>query len=134
MSINISVEAHPDYLNVLVTGEYDYKMAVGLFDIVLSACKLNNTSNILVDYRSVKGEPLMTDRYMYASSISDKVKNYIEMGGNKLRFAYLGPQKMIMDDSPANKVFEKHYFIDVLATTSATEAYEWLGVDSNNQE
>ncbi len=128
MSLNISIEARPDYLNVLVTGAYDLEIAVELLGNVLQASIHHKLPKILIDYREVQGIPTyMTEDFIYAVSATQLIQKYIDVTGRPPRMAYLAPNTILEDGEYATKVAAIYGFTNVKRTTDFDEAMDWLG-------
>jgi len=129
MSLNISIDPRPDYLNVLVTGAYDLDIALELLGNVLQASIHHKLPKILIDFRELQGIPAyMTEDFIYADSATQLIQKYIDVTGRPPRMAYLAPKTILEDGKYATKVAAAYGYTDAKRTTDMEEALEWLGV------
>lgn len=46
---------HKDYLEVMVTGQYDHQKALNRFPLVINTCRLLGLNRALVDFTELQG-------------------------------------------------------------------------------
>ena len=129
MSIDISIEIEADYLYVLVNGVHNIDLAVDLLEEVLEASMRHNLPKILIDYRQLQNlSPSLTETYIYAASVAQRIQKHTDTSGQPLRLAYLGPETILKDGEYGVEVAAEYGFYEAKRTTNLDEAFEWLGV------
>jgi hypothetical protein len=130
--MEISVEARPQYLFVVVTGVFELQLALDLLNKVLGESVRRRLLKILIDYRELQGvPPAMTEDFIYAASGAMSVQDYAKIDGKLPRIAYLAPKSVLEDGDFGAEVAALFGFPDAKRTTSVEEALEWLRLEDN---
>ena len=128
MALTISIKPQVEHLLVLVDGIFNLKNSTDNIDQVFDACNKYKMSRVLVDFRSVKGNPSVMDNYDYVVSTAKKQIENISEGGSNVRFAYLGSDSFIFNDSFSESVAANRG-LDLKVTKEINEATKWLGLE-----
>ena len=67
--MNIELVQHEDYLEIMVTGPFDYQKVVDRFPLVITTCRLVGLDKALVDFREVQGDIATTVKMLYTMKI-----------------------------------------------------------------
>lgn len=128
MAFKICQTLRPQYLLVEVFGTYDGSSAVELLPLVLSACRLNATDKVLIDYRRMEDQQTVGDRAAYALEISALYESYLADGGTPLRIAYLGTTSQVGPFDPGS-IIAQQKALPFHSTTNLDDALSWLRVE-----
>ena len=123
MSINVKIIQHSDYLEFIVSGSFDPDDALNHFPYVLDSCSITRLDKVLIDFYRVQGDRGSIERYLYASFITKQYQKYIEAGGKKLKFAYVGPTP---SPSPHGIETIDQKIMPVKVFEDRNEALKWL--------
>ena len=125
MAIDVKMIQHSDYLEFVVTGSYDHNDAINKFLYVLEAGSHTELDKVLIDYRELQREDSATFKGLYAYGVENHYLKYLESGGHKLQFAYVGP--IVMSWEPGMEVAEQGK-LPFKLFQNINDALEWLGV------
>lgn len=127
MSLEVQIIQHEDFVEVLVSGEYDLQEAVDKFPLILSTCQITGLRKVLIDFRKLLGKIYAVQKIIYTHQVIDKVKNYFASSGQEIQFAFLGKAPQISTYEPGLKIVEIER-MRAIVTDDMNEAFEWLGV------
>ena len=65
MSLEVEIIQNKEYVEAIVSGEYDMQEAVDKFPIVLSACQITGLSKVLIDFRKLQRKIYAVQKIMY---------------------------------------------------------------------
>lgn len=114
-----------DCFIVVTSGSYDLEQSIAIFDWVLTACKLSDIYNILIDYRKLEIDSTATEKVIYASEIIKKHKSLLKL--KPIKIAYLGRPSHLESYQPSYQM-AKDEKLPVLLTSDSKEATSWLGL------
>ena len=127
--MDIELLQHEEYLEVIVTGEYDHQVAIDRFPLVINTCRFIGLDRALVDFSELQGDIAASLKVLYTMKIKEYYENHIESGGKPLKIAYVGSPNKIDSYEPGSEVARKEQLPTTL-TTSKKEALIWLGVST----
>ena len=127
MSLEVEIIQHKDYVEAIVSGEYDMQEAVDKFALILSTCQITGLSKVLIDFRKLHGKIYAVQKIIYTHQVIDKLKNYFASRDKDLHFAYVGKAPQISTYEPGLEIVERER-IQAIVTDDINEAFEWLGV------
>lgn len=130
MSLSVKGIRHEDFLEVVVTGEYDLREAIDNFRSVLIPCYLTGISKVLIDFRKLSGEISAIEKIIYALEVQGKYFEHLASSGQKLVVAYVGRAPLVSTYKPGMKIaMESDMPINLF--TSIEDAYEWLCISTS---
>jgi len=132
MSFKVAIIRHKEYVEAIVSGEYDMQEAVDKFTLVLGACQITGLSKVVIDFRKLHGDIYAVQKIMYTQQVIDKIKNYFASGGKDLQIAYVGKAPQVSTYEPGLEMAEREE-IQAIVTDDINEAVEWLGVKCTNK-
>jgi hypothetical protein len=128
MALEIETIQHNDYLEVVVSGPYDFNDAVNKFPYVLDLCRITGLKKVLIDFRKISNEGGGTEKTLYALSVEDFYQKYLNSGGHELQFAYVGPS--ISSYEPGMEIAQQSE-LPFKLFDKRNEALEWLNVKTS---
>ena len=111
-----------DYLFFEVSEPYSLKLLIATIHEVADHCQTENLNKVLVDLRSMEGNPNIFERFQLGLEIS-------KTWGSKLKVAYVakpGIINRVMENTAVNRG------ASVLGTPDMAEAFKWLEVENRN--
>ncbi len=127
MSLEVEIIQHKEYVEAIVSGEYDMQEAVDKFLIVISALQIAGLSKVSIDFRRLHGKIYALQKIMYTEQVLGQVKNCFGSRGKDLQFAYVGKAPQVSTYEPGLEMVEREG-IQAIVTYDINEAFEWLGV------
>jgi hypothetical protein len=127
MPYEVEIIQHQKYVEAMVSGEFDLQIAVDKFDKVLIACKINNLSKVLIDFRNSSGKIYAVQKIIYALQAIDKIIFHFASRGKDLQFAYVGKPSHVSTYQPGIELAGKEG-IQAILTDNLDEAFEWLDI------
>ena len=127
--MHIKLVQHKDYLEVMVTGQYDHQKALNRFPLVINTCRLLGLNRALVDFTELQGNIAATLKVLYTVKIKEYYDDHIESGGKPLKIAYVGSSDKIGSYEPGSEV-ARVVHLPTKLTANKDEALIWLGVKS----
>lgn len=127
MSMKIEIEEHEGLLRVIASGGFSMASAFNRFLEMLDAVERTGGKKILVDGRTVSGNPEIIERFIYGEFAAKAVARYM-MGGTSRRmpqFAYVLHVPM-RDPSRFGETVAVNRGMWVKVFGSVDEALEWL--------
>ena len=85
---------------------------------------------MLIDYRELQREDSATIKGLYAYGFENHYVKYLQSGGHKLKFAYVGP--IVMAWEPAMEI-AKQSRLPFKFFDNLNDALEWLSVKSTKR-
>ena len=111
-----------DYLFVEVSEPFSLNQLITTIHEVADHCQTENLNKVLVDLRSMEGNPNIFERFQLELEIS-------KTWGSKLKVAYVakpGIINRVMENTAVNRGAR------VLGTPDMAEAFKWLEVENRN--
>jgi hypothetical protein len=133
MTLEVGIIRHNEYVEAIVSGDYDMKEAVDKFQQVIFVCYTARLSKVLIDFRQLHGDIYAVQKIMYTHQVIDQVKNYLASGGNPLQVAYVGKAPQVSTYEPGIEIADREG-IQAIITVDINEAFEWLGVITPNSD
>ena len=127
MSLEVDIIHHKDYVEAIVSGEYDMQEAIDKFLLIISACQVTGLTKVLIDFRKLHGKIYAVQKIIYTQQVIDKIKNYFASRDKDLQFAYVGKAPQVSTYEPGLEIVEREKMQGIL-TDYINEAFEWLGV------
>jgi len=127
MSLELEVIQHKEYVEAIVSGEFDLQDAVDKFQNIIITCKIAGLSKVLIDYRELEGDILALQKIICSFQVIEQIKLYFESESRNIQFAYLGKAPQVSSYKPGLEI-AKMEGIQAIVTVDINEAYEWLGV------
>ena len=128
MSLEVEIIRHNEYVEAIVTGEYDHQEAIDKFPIVLTACKIEDFSKVLIDFRKLDGDIYAVQKIMYSLKVIDQIRYYFASKSKDMQFAYVGKAPQVSTYEPGLEIAEIEG-IQAITTVDINEALKWLGVE-----
>jgi len=118
-----------DLLYVITDGDFTLDEATRNFGIMLDMVLANDSRKVLMDGRSIVGEPTAVQRYYYAAFASDSVGLLIanEWMFDPPRFAYV-LNEPVLDPLRLGQTVARKRGLDLKAFNDIDEAIRWLKV------
>ena len=127
MSLGVEVIQHKEYVEAIVSGEFDLQDAVDKFQVIIITCKIAGLSKVLIDFRELEGDILALQKIICSFQVIEQVKLYFESKSSDIQLAYLGKAPQVSSYKPGLEI-AKMEGIQAIVTVDINEAYEWLGV------
>lgn len=127
MSLEVEIIQHKEYVEAIVSGEYDTQEAVNKFPLVLSACQIAGLSKVLIDFRKLHGDIYAVQKIMFAQQAIVQIRNYFASEGKDLQIAYVGKAPQVSTYEPGLEMAEREG-MQAIVIEDINEAFEWLGV------
>jgi hypothetical protein len=126
MELRIEIQPRKTYLYVLVSGIFEINKAKELFEDAVEAADKHGLSNILVDYREIKGGASTIEKHEYSEFGANLLqKRIIQKKFPLLRLAYVGKEPFF-DPTGFGETIAVNRGAIVLDTDKIEEAMEWL--------
>lgn len=127
MSLEVQIIQHEDFVEAIVSGEYDMQEAIDKFPIILSSCQVADLTKILIDFRNLDGKIYAIQKIIYAHHVIDKIRQYFTSRDKNIQFAFVGKPPQISTYEPGIEIVEREG-MQAIVTDDINEAFEWLGV------
>ena len=127
MKFGVDIIQMREYLQVMVSGNYDLQKAIDYFTWLLHICRLTRRKKVLIDFRSLKGEIAVSEKLIYAMNVIEHYHNNILTGGKPLQLAYVGKPSQVGIYEPGLQLAKQRNF-PVMLTTDLNEAKNWLKI------
>jgi hypothetical protein len=124
----MSIEILPDelLLRVSISGDFSLNESNSIATRIFQHLGQHALQKVLVDFRQVKGEPKVIERFLHAVFIASEMDRFAGAGVSRAtRFAYLGTEPMI-DRGRFGETVAVNRGINVKVTDSMEEALRWL--------
>lgn len=127
MSLEVEIIQHKEYVEAIVSGEYNMQDAVDKFQPILITCKYTGLSKVLIDYRKLQGDIFALQKIFCAFQTIELIKLYFASKSKDMKLAYLGKIPQVSTYKPGLRIAEIED-IQAIVTVDINEALEWLGV------
>lgn len=127
MSLDVKTNQYEEYLEVIVTGQYDMQDAIDKFPQVLDTCRLSGLSKVIIDFRELQGLPAATEKVIYAFGVEKHYVEHLSSGGQALQVAYVGKAPFVSTYEPGVEIAQSSG-LPFRLFENINEAFEWLGV------
>ena len=122
-----------DLLRVSATGEFSLEEAKRTFQEMMDAVALHSAKRVLLDGRTVTGNPQTIERFYYGEFAAQTVVRYEERGVSpSTPFAYVLTEPAL-DPEKFGETVAVNRGMRVKVSDNLEEALEWLGVPSANK-
>ena len=118
---------HKEYIEVLASGMFSLEDAIDYMPSVMHACRLEDLSKILIDYRKLQGDIPAIEKIIFAQETVETYKYHLASRGKELKFAFVGKTPQVRSYKPGLEIAKKEG-IPVVVTDDINEAFNWLGV------
>jgi hypothetical protein len=125
--LNVTTTFEGGILFAVITGEYSLEDAERVFLEILEALRETDTSKVLVDGRSVTGEPSVADRFYYGEFMAISVQKLVESGwvGENPCFAFV-LHEPVLDPLRLGETVAINRGVNIKAFQNKHEACRWL--------
>jgi hypothetical protein len=125
MPFKYRVALQSDHLLVTLTGDFDITSAMEATAGGLTECWRYRASEVVVDFRSLKGSITTAERYDYASFVSGMMLDHAAKFGRPLRVAFVGSPNLV-DPNKFGETVAVNRGAIVKVTTDMDEGLAWL--------
>ena len=129
MSIKFNAESKVSYLLVSCEGTYEKLSVMDAYRGILRTAADLNLSKILVDFRKVKGDMSVLDRFTTSEFAAGLCLEYITT--IRFKIAMVGEEPPI-DPKRFGETVARNRGVNVFVTTKLAEAHSWLEVESKS--
>ena len=128
--MDLALRNSRDYLTAIFSGEFTLDEAERTFLELVEAVERYQASNVLVDGRTVSGEPSTMDRFAYGDFVSSAVAG-LRVGpqGRPPRFSYV-LEEPVLDPHRLGETVAVNRGMNVRVFDNINDALAWLGVAS----
>jgi hypothetical protein len=120
----------PDLLSVDATGDFSFEEAKRTFLEIMETVAFHKTTRVLVDGRTVKGNPEAMERFYYGEFAAETVLEYQKRSDFRTpRFAYV-LKEPVLDPQRFGETVAVNRGMLVKICDNLEEALEWLSVPS----
>jgi len=131
MSLEGEIVQHEEYVESIVSGEFDLQEVVNKFRPVLSACQSAGLLKVLSDFRKLDGDIYVFEKIIYTLQAMGIIQDIFGPRHNDLQLAYVGTARQVSTYKPGLEIAKK-VGIQAIVTDNMNEALEWLGVKKPN--
>jgi hypothetical protein len=90
MNMQLQIRSEPNLLRVDATGDFSFEEAKRTFLQMMEAIALHSSTRILIDGRTVTGNPELMERFYFSEFTAQTVLDYQKKSGSRTpRFAYV---------------------------------------------
>jgi hypothetical protein len=133
MSMRIEMLADSALLRVKATGEFSLEEAKRTFLEIMEGVALHRTKRVLVDGRTITGNPETIERFYYGEFAAQTVVRYEERGVSPATpFAYVLIEP-VLDPERFGETVAVNRGMRIKVFDNPEEALEWLGIPSANK-
>jgi hypothetical protein len=130
MSMRIEMLPDSDLLKVQATGEFSLEEAKRTFLEIMDGVALHRSKRVLVDGRTITGDPGTIERFYYGEFAAQTVARYEERGVSPATpFAYVLIEP-VLDAQKFGETVAVNRGMRVKVSDNLEEALEWLGIPS----
>lgn len=131
MSIQVRGEANPQYLQIILEGDFEASEIPVTADRVLEICGAHKMEMVLVDVMELKGNPSFMERFTLATVFATKyIKARMTQEVSSCLFAVVGKHPLV-DPQRFEETVAKNRGTPVKTFTDMREALMWLGVEED---
>jgi hypothetical protein len=128
MSLTIQLDAERKLLSVSYVGEFSLSEAQSTFEKILDAIVGHRLKKVLVDGRSLVGNPEALERFYYGKYVADAVAQTVNRAKIEVpRFAYV-LEEPVLDPMRFGETVAVNRGMRVKAFSDLKQAEWWLGV------
>ena len=125
--------ADSDLLRVQATGEFSLEEAKRTFLEIMEGLALQGTKRVLIDGRTITGDPETIERFYYGEFAAQTVVRYEVRGVSPATpFAYV-LREPVLDPEKFGETVAVNRGMRVKVFDNPEEALEWLGIPSANK-
>jgi hypothetical protein len=119
----------PGLVRGRIEGEFDIEDAKQAFVEILAQVEQHKASKVLIDTRTVGGEPKVIERFFYGEFVGDAVNALSSRGwvGETPQFAYIMVEPLL-DPMRLGETVALNRGMNVKSFEDENEALEWLGI------
>jgi hypothetical protein len=129
MSMVVDITPERGFLRVQAGGDFSLDEANEVTLSVFRMLSQHALHKVLLDWRQVKGEPTLVERYIFAVSASEEMLRAYHAGECRvIRFAFVAEEPLI-DSRRFGETVAVNRGMNVVVTTSLAEALLWLEID-----
>ena len=133
MSMRIEMSLDSDLLRVQATGEFSLEEAKRTFLEIMEGLALQGTKRVLIDGRTITGDPETIERFYYGEFAAQTVVRYEVRGVSPATpFAYV-LREPVLDPEKFGETVAVNRGMRVKVFDNPEEALEWLGIPSANK-
>ena len=122
-----------DLLRVQATGEFSLEEAKRTFLEIMEGLALQGTKRVLIDGRTITGDPETIERFYYGEFAAQTVVRYEVRGVSPATpFAYVLTEP-VLDPQKFGETVAVNRGMRVKVFDNPEEALEWLGIPSANK-
>jgi hypothetical protein len=131
--MRIEMLADSDLLRVQATGEFSLEEAKRTFLEIMEGLALQGTKRVLIDGRTITGDPETIERFYYGEFAAQTVVRYEVRGVSPATpFAYV-LREPVLDPEKFGETVAVNRGMRVKVFDNPEEALEWLGIPSANK-
>ena len=120
------IQSGSDILNAVITGKFSLEEAKQTFREILEAVALQKSKKVLIDCRTVVGQPRVIERFFYGQFAAEMVISYEDRGISPgTPFAYVADEP-VLDPKRHGETVAVNRCMNVKAFENPEEALEWL--------
>jgi hypothetical protein len=126
MSMLAQIQPESDLLNVVIKGEFSLEEAKRTFIEILNAVAFHESKKVLVDGRTILGEPGVIERFYYGLFAAQTVMNYEDRGvsaGTPFAYVLIEP---VLDPQRFGETVAVNRCMNVKAFDNPEDALKWL--------
>lgn len=123
--MNLQMRSGPGSLNVTATGKFSLTEAKRTFVQMMIAVERNKADKVLLDGRSVKGDPKVIERFYYGEFAARTVNEHVLRGLSRPRFAYVLREPML-DPRRLGEIVAVNRGMHLKVFDNVKEARDWL--------
>lgn len=132
MSMIVDITPAKGFLNVRASGEFSLAEATDVTVRIFSELSRLPLRKVLLDWRQLKGEPSLVERYIFSVAASEQLLRAYDAGECRgVRFALVGEEPLI-DNRRFGETVALNRSVNVMVTTNLEEALLWFEVDQND--
>jgi hypothetical protein len=128
--MNLQMRSGPGSLKVTATGKFSLTEAKRTFVQMMIAVGQHKADKVLVDGRSVEGDPKTMERFYYGEFAACTVNEHVLRGLSRPRFAYVLSEPLL-DPKRLGEMVAVNRGMHVKAFDNVKEARDWLGLDQS---
>ena len=126
MSMLVQIQPESDLLKVVLKGRFSLREAKRTFIETLKAVAFHKSKKVLIDGRTIVGEPEVIDRFYYGDFAAEMIMSYEDRGvsaGTPFAYVLVEP---VLDPQRFGETVAVNRFMNVKAFDNPEEAMKWL--------
>ena len=133
MSMRLEMLPDSELLRVRATGEFSLEEAKRTFLEIIEGIALHKSKRVLLDGRTITGNPQTIERFYYGEFVAQTVMRYEERGVSPATpFAYV-LKEPLLDHEKFGETVAVNRGMQVRVFDTVEKALEWLGIRSTNK-